>query len=377
MNYLESVFSSKELAALKKACFTFSKKSYGSFAEIQDRDVIVFGAGLFGQIVVDMLLREGIVPKYCIDSNPAKIGTRYRDINILSVETLQKESYPLVILTSAYAREMFEQCKKYKVETILPVDLPPSSIPAPPVGYHFDEAAGTAEIAELASLLDEQSLLVLKNFLAFQLTLDLKFIKKIYIPDPYYAPDMLSMVRYDVFCDLGASIGDTYKDFLKHTIPGKTGQYKYYAFEPDYDSFLQLQNTTKDDTNVVASFLAIAKSDGLMAISGSGIESSLLVSDRENRREVQVKSLDSFFKGKNPLPTILKADVEGYEMEVLRGADNLIRSQRPDLIFSVYHKKEDIYAIPLYIHRLNLGYSIHLRQHSETYGDTVVYAIAT
>lgn len=58
------------------------------------------------------------------------------------------------------------------------------------------------------------------------------------------------------------------------------------------------------------------------------------------------------------------------------GASKLIKKYRPDLIFSIYHKKEDLWEIPLFIHNLNLGYKIHIRQQSASYGETIVYAIA-
>jgi FkbM family methyltransferase len=43
-----------------------------------------------------------------------------------------------------------------------------------------------------------------------------------------------------------------------------------------------------------------------------------------------------------PDTRLIKLDVEGFEAEVLKGADRLIRTVRPAWIFEVSHKKEDV-----------------------------------
>ena len=74
-------------------------------------------------------------------------------------------------------------------------------------------------------------------------------------------------------------------------------------------------------------------------------------------------------------PTIIKADIEGVEMDMLCGAERTIRRCRPALAISVYHKYSDLWAIPLWIHRLDCDYDIYLRHHPNVFTDTVCYAI--
>ena len=73
--------------------------------------------------------------------------------------------------------------------------------------------------------------------------------------------------------------------------------------------------------------------------------------------------------------TFIKMDIEGAELEALRGAESIIRKQRPKLAICVYHKPEDIWTIPMYILSLQNDYRLFLRHYSFGDTETVLYAI--
>ena len=74
--------------------------------------------------------------------------------------------------------------------------------------------------------------------------------------------------------------------------------------------------------------------------------------------------------------TFIKMDIEGAELESLKGAGRIIiREQKPKLAICVYHKKEDIFDIPEYILSLNPKYKLYLRHYTLGEWDTVLYAI--
>ncbi|GAB1253984.1 MULTISPECIES: FkbM family methyltransferase [Desulfovibrio] len=375
MNSLTGLFSPSELAALKKHIFVFSEGRFSSWDAVKDRQVVVFGAGHYGRGTIDLLLKEGVTPLFCVDADSTRIGTSYKNILTRPVAALAEAKNALVVLSSAYAGEMFTLCRQYPVETVLPIELPLASTPVAPIGLHMEEYEHNANLAELVALLDPTSREVLKNFLSFQFTLDLTYMQKAYTPHPYFDRDFLHRIRYDVFCDLGASFGDTWHDYRTFTPCGKKNEYTYYAVEPDLNSFLQLQKNTINDRNVLPLFAAISATDGMTYISTEGQGSNLYFVDERKRAEVPMRSLDSLFHRLGPKPTVIKADVEGGEANVLDGGHNLLRTVKPDLIFSLYHKKNDFYELPLRIAKAG-AYELGIRQHTTSYGELMVYALA-
>jgi hypothetical protein len=56
-------------------------------------------------------------------------------------------------------------------------------------------------------------------------------------------------------------------------------------------------------------------------------------------------------------------DVEGAELAAIDGAGYTIRTYKPKLAISVYHKKEDLITIPQKILSLVPDYKLYLRIH--------------
>ena len=72
--------------------------------------------------------------------------------------------------------------------------------------------------------------------------------------------------------------------------------------------------------------------------------------------------------------TYLKMDIEGAEMEALRGAEKTIRAFSPTLAISIYHSPEDMMDIPEYVHSTFPAISYTYGPSREAY-ETVLYAI--
>ena len=58
----------------------------------------------------------------------------------------------------------------------------------------------------------------------------------------------------------------------------------------------------------------------------------------------------------------IKYDVEGSEAAALRGSAEVIHRFSPALLVSLYHRSEDLYALPLLIRELNPHYRFYLRR---------------
>lgn len=75
------------------------------------------------------------------------------------------------------------------------------------------------------------------------------------------------------------------------------------------------------------------------------------------------------------IPTYIKMDIEGAETEAIIGAERTIRNYKPKLAICLYHKAEDIFMIPLLIHKINSSYRMYIRHYSDCKTDTLLYAV--
>ena len=116
---------------------------------------------------------------------------------------------------------------------------------------------------------------------------------------------------------------------------------------------------------------ALGEIDGTAAAeSQSGQMTSLAIAGGGG--DVRVVRIDDHLAGQRI--TMLKADVEGMEMPLLRGAAATIRTHRPKLAICVYHYPSDIPVISQYLQSLVPDYRFALRHHSPQFMETVLYA---
>jgi FkbM family methyltransferase len=90
---------------------------------------------------------------------------------------------------------------------------------------------------------------------------------------------------------------------------------------------------------------------------------------------ISTTTIDKFSQnGMLPRIDFIKMDIEGSELDALRGAESVIREHIPRLAISLYHRPEDFFAIPLWIDQLNLGYRLFLEHYSIHNEETILYA---
>lgn len=157
--------------------------------------------------------------------------------------------------------------------------------------------------------------------------------------------------------DAGAFTGDTSLPLSKIT------NRNVYAFEPFEDSFKILEKNI-DDNNIY-NIIPVNKSLGningerTLFLSGNnvqGITSDSSIRDYDNELKVQETTLDKFVEDNNLNVGYITVDVEGAELDLLKGAENTIRTQKPILSISIYHKVSDYFEIIPWIDNLDLGY---------------------
>ena len=146
---------------------------------------------------------------------------------------------------------------------------------------------------------------------------------------------LLSLKSFEkvIVLDVGANIGDFSNEILK-SLPNAN----VYAFEPSTTARNALKDRFSNDHRISISEYAMGKElgNGILWFDFPGSGWSSLTRRRLDHfsvsfdlsEEVKLDSLDNWNKNRNLSPTILKIDVEGHELDVLKGGEKLImRSQ--------------------------------------------------
>lgn len=190
----------------------------------------------------------------------------------------------------------------------------------------------------------------------------------------YFDLQELKLQKEEVFVDCGAFDGDTSIEFKKWC---KQNYKHIYAFEPDKDNnCLCKQNLGEDIHKRKCTVFnkGTWSSETVLEFSKNSNEASHICED--GTEKIEVLSIDAELLNKrNEKVTFIKMDIEGAELETLKGASQIIKEQKPKLAICVYHKPEDIFTIPEYLRTLNPDYKFYLRHYTFAAWDTVLYAI--
>jgi hypothetical protein len=126
-------------------------------------------------------------------------------------------------------------------------------------------------------------------------------------------------------------------------------------------------------TNIDVLNKGIYSHAGTQPFREDGTMLSMISEDAENR--IAVDTIDEI-SGGAPV-TYIKMDVEGAELQALKGAERTIRRHRPILGISIYHRQRDLIDIPEYIKAIVPEYRFYFRVHKKLAIDTVLYAVTT
>jgi len=88
---------------------------------------------------------------------------------------------------------------------------------------------------------------------------------------------------------------------------------------------------------------------------------------------IEVKSIDNLNLEN---VTFIKMDIEGAELNALKGAEKTLLRDKPKLAICIYHSNEDMICIAEYIHNLVPEYKLYVKQHFlfPSAASTVLYA---
>ena len=184
----------------------------------------------------------------------------------------------------------------------------------------------------------------------------------------YFDLEEMPHEEEEVFADVGCFDGLTVRNFMKWS----ENKYKeIISFEPDRICFDKCKTLLKDVDNLSLINIGLWNSEGVLNFRETGVSDSMIAEDGEI--QIRTACLDDIVKDKKV--TFIKMDIEGAEKEAIIGAETTIRYQKPKMAISIYHKKQDIWEIPLLLLKMNPEYKFYIRHYSLREAETVLYAI--
>jgi FkbM family methyltransferase len=194
---------------------------------------------------------------------------------------------------------------------------------------------------------------------------------------PQYFPDDVFAWRDDEWMvDGGAYDGDTVKtvaalhgDRFAHVL----------AIEPDPRNFAKLQAAVAGlpesvRAKVVSVQMAIGAGRATLHLDATGTAASATsAAAGAGTIAVEADTIDSLTAGARP--TLIKLDIEGFEIDALLGARRTIDAHAPVVAVCVYHTQNHLWRIPLLLKSWRDDYAFFLRPHNEEGWDLVCYAV--
>lgn len=208
-----------------------------------------------------------------------------------------------------------------------------------------------------SSLADERSKEVFSNVIDFKYSGKISYLGGDDAGREDVLCGILSPKDYRITADLGAYNGDTARELLSVTDSVE----KIYAIEPDKRSYRKLTTFITEsrlEGRVIPIFAAAGEKDGEGLFSSEGNRNSGL--SEKGKDTIIIRSVDSISRGEKL--DMIKYDVEGAEKGAILGSIEQIREHKPDLIVSVYHRSEDIFALPCLINSICPEYKLYMRR---------------
>lgn len=358
-------------------------KSFSSLNRIEQADnVCVFGLGTyFREAFVSQNTKKLYHVNLLSDNNPEKWGQTIEGLPCVSPEELKKYPNLIVIIMMGNPSAVEKQLKDMDI----------------PYVYHIDVSLDRIMKMRREPDWFENEIPVIKE--VYNYFKD-DFSKKVYVgalmnrmaaeistfswedicssENHYFNPDVIEMNDHESFVDCGAYNGDTIIEFINEVQDYK----QIFAFEVDKDNYQKMLNNVSRFEKIKCFNYGVWSENKELEY-GVGTSDnepddgkSILKTESGKNNIIQkakVVSIDEELAGEEI--TFIKMDIEGVEIEALKGAEKIIKEQKPKLAICVYHRTSDFWQIPKLLKEFNPEYQFMLRHYTRNnLFDTVLYA---
>ena len=217
------------------------------------------------------------------------------------------------------------------------------------------------------SMCDENSKKILESILMFRLTGDTSFMNSFTNKEEsQYFEDFIPKKTNFTFIDAGSYDGYTSKCFISYF-----GLYdSVMIFEPSPNNFDATQKALRHFSNIEFYNVGLGAACGELFFSEDGSSSRIGMS---GNLKIAVKKLDDYADLEKSF--FVKMDLEGFELEALQGAKNIILKGKSVFAIAVYHSINDFIEVSKFINSFGVKYRTYLRHYTEGWSETIMFFI--
>ncbi len=212
----------------------------------------------------------------------------------------------------------------------------------------FDEAQSAYNKLE-----DEASRSCFEMLTRFKITGRLEWLRQAFTVSPADKTRFECRNEGAVVLDLGAYNGDTALELAA----GCTGYSKLIAVEPEKKNYQKLVKNTAALDNIEYINAAAWSTEGIVSFRSSA---GRMASVGSGSKKVRSVSVDGLLCGGRC--DLIKYDVEGADIEAIKGSEKTIKQYCPKICTAAYHRPYDYFELINLISRLHPEYSFRLTQ---------------
>ncbi len=345
--------------------FTPPSQDLWEYLQSTDKVIVMYGMGNGADKILRVCDRYGIEVADFFASDGFVRGHSFHGKTVLSYSAV-KEKYGkenLIVLLS------FASSRPEVLDTMRAVDAE-CELYAPDVPVFGDTLFNRAFFEEhqadfaaaYALLADDESRRIFEAVIRYKLTGRISHLFAAESDKNAVYTELLDAGSIRSSVDLGAYNGDTIRELLTYAPRLRT----VFAMGPDRRNYRKLceYGETLSETLELHTVQAAAWSEEtVLRFGDEGNRNASLSATGNATRITEIEALPpDDFVGEHRVDYV-KYDVEGAESEALAGTRQTILRDHPRLLVSLYHRSEDMYALPLQIHAMRPDYRFYLRRY--------------
>ena len=337
------------------------------------KPIVLYGMGDGADKILNVCEAKGIRIDGVFASDGFVRDKMFRGHHLESYSSLRERFGKMTVLVSFASRlpDVMEKIRALEeTDDLYAPDVPVFGEGLFDMAYFKEHADELEQV--YASLSDEQSRSVMRNIVAYKITGRIGYLAECETEVDESYDTIIRPKDGSTFLDVGAYNGDTVSEYIEHA--GK--HCRAVAFEPDERNFRKLSENIASMPLASYELHNAAAWDAdetrtFFARSGRNSAAST-VHKKAKTVEICCEKIDTALG--NEHIDFVNIDAEGSDMRVIEGMRETIARCRPTLLCAVYHRNEDLFAIPTRLMELYGEYELYLRHFPYIPGwDTNIY----